>query len=72
MTKLADAIGCRVHFHLANHGADVRWFDQIKAPRSFQHVIDPAAAQFVRVMEQLKPINQEDYANNDERFALAA
>ncbi len=71
LTKLADAIGCRVHFHLANHGADVRWFDLIKGPRSFQHEIDPAAAQFVKVMDQLKPINQEDFIS-DEKFAIAA
>ncbi len=72
LTKLADAMGCRVHFHLDNHAADARWFDLAKAPRSFQHEIDPAAAQFVKMMGQLKPINQEDVANNDERFAFAA
>ncbi len=70
LTKLADAIGCRVHVHLANHEADVRWFEAFQTPRSFQREIDPRAAQFVRVMEQLKPINQEDF--NDQNFALAA
>ena len=70
LTKLADAIGCRVHVHLANHAADVRWFDVMQAPRMFQRSIDPAAAHFVKVMEQLKPINQETF--NDQKFALAA
>lgn len=70
LTKLADAVGCKVHLHLANHGAAVRWLDVYQRPTSFQREIDPATAQFVRVMEQLKPINQEEF--NDEKFALAA
>ena len=70
LTKLADALGCKVHLHLANHGADVRWFDLIKSARPIQHEIDPGVAQFVKVMEQM-PSNQEEYLN-DEKFALAA
>jgi len=70
LTKLADAVGCKVHLHLANHGADVRWFDVFQQPRAFQREIDPDAAQFMRVMSQLQPINQEQF--NDEKFALAA
>jgi transcriptional regulator with XRE-family HTH domain len=70
LTKLADALGCRVHVHLANHAADVRWFDVMQAPRTFQREIDPGAAQFVKVMEQLKPINQDAF--NDSKFAFAA
>ena len=70
LTKLAGAIGCKVHLHLANHDADVRWFDVFQQSRAYQRVIDPAAAQFADVMSQLKPINQEK--SNDEKFALAA
>lgn len=70
LTKLADAVGCKVHLHLANHAADVRWLDVFQQQRTFQREIDPGAAQFMRVMRQLKPINQERF--NDEKFALAA
>lgn len=70
LTKLADAVGCKVHLHLANHAADVRWLDVFQQQRTFQREIDPGAAQFMRVMRQLKPINQEEF--NDEKFALAA
>lgn len=70
LTKLADAVGCKVHLHLANHAADVRWFDVFQQQRTFQREIDPGTAQFMRVMRQLKPINQEKF--NDEKFALAA
>lgn len=70
LTKLAHAIGCKIHLHLANHDVDVRWFDVFQRQPAFRHEIDPAAAQFMRVMSQLKPINQDDF--NDSRFALAA
>ncbi|MDP3229517.1 MAG: helix-turn-helix transcriptional regulator [Acidovorax sp.] len=70
LTKLSDALGCKVHMHLASHGADVRWFDLIKSSRSTQHEINPDVAQFVKVMGQM-PSNQEEYLN-DEKFALAA
>ena len=70
LTKLADALGCKVHLHLANHDADVRWFDVFQQTHTFQREIDPATAQFERIMSQLKPINQERF--NDEKFALAA
>ncbi len=71
LTKLAHAIGCKVHLHLANHGADVRWFDVFQQQPAFKHEIDLAVpAQFMRVMSQLKPINQEDF--NDSQFAHAA
>ena len=70
LAKLAGAIGCKVHLHLANHDADVRWFDVFQQSPAYQRVLDPAAAQFAAVMSQLKPINQEK--SNDEKFALAA
>lgn len=68
LTKLADAVGCKVHLHLANHGADVRWFDVFQQ-RSFQREAATSTADFMRVMSQLKPINKRE---NDEKFALAA
>ena len=74
LTKFADAVGCKVHMHLANHGADVRWFDVFQQQRAFQREIDPGAAQFMRVMSQLKPIDQEKFteAFNDEKFTRTA
>lgn len=70
LTKFANAVGCKVHLHLANNGADVRWFDVFQQQRAFQREIDPGAAQFTRVMSQLKPIKREAF--NDEKFAFAA
>lgn len=70
LTKFANAVGCKVHLHLANNGADVRCFDVFQQQRAFQREIDPGAAQFTRVMSQLKPIKQEAF--NDEKFAFAA
>jgi len=70
LTKLADALGCNVHLHLANHDADVRWFDVFQQTHTFHREIDLATAQFERIMSQLKPINQERF--NDEKFTLAA
>jgi transcriptional regulator with XRE-family HTH domain len=68
LTKFADAVGCKVHLHLANHSADVRWFDVFQQ-QAFKREATPRATDFMRVMSQLKPINQEE---NDEKFALAA
>lgn len=70
LTKLADAVGCKVHLHLASNGIAVRWFDVFQQAHSFQREIDPATAQFKRVMSQLQPINQEAF--NDEKFARSA
>ncbi len=70
LTKLADAIGCKVHLHLASNGIAVRWFDVFQQTHAFQREIDPATAQFKRVMSQLKPISQD--ALNDEKFARSA
>lgn len=74
LTKLADAVGSKVHLHLANSGADVRWFDVLQQQRAFKREIDPSAAHFIRTMSQLKSIDQEKFveAGNDERFAFAA
>ncbi len=69
LTKLADAVGCKVHLHVANHDAGVRWFD-VHQSGAFQREFSPHAAQFVRVMDRLTPINQEEF--HDEKFALAA
>ena len=68
LTKLAGAVGCKVHLHLANNGADVRWFDVFQH-RTVQREMTPQAADFMRVMSQLQPVSQEE---NDEKFALAA
>ena len=68
LTKLADAVGCKVHLHLANQSADVRWFDVFQQ-RSVQRGISPKTAGFMRVMSQLKTISE---AENDEKFAFAA
>ena len=70
LTKFANAVGCKVHLHLANNGADVRWFDVFQQQRPFQREIDPSTADFMRVMGQLKTIQRE--TSNDKKFALAA
>lgn len=74
LTKLAEAVGSKVHLHLANNGADVRWFDVFQQQRAFKREIEPGAAQFMQTMSQLKPIDQEKFVEtcNDEKFALAA
>lgn len=68
LTKLADAVECKVHLHLASQGADVRWFDVFQQ-RSAHREIDPHVADFMRVMNELQPISE---AENDEKFAFAA
>jgi hypothetical protein len=65
---MANAVGCKVHLHLANHSADVRWFDVFQQ-RTVHREIDPQAADFMRVMSELQPISE---AENDEKFAFAA
>lgn len=70
LTKLADAVGCKVHLHLASNGIAVRWFDVFQQTHPFQREIDPATAQFKRVMSQLKPINQDNF--DDAKLTLAA
>lgn len=74
LTKLAEAVGSKVHLHLANHGADVRWFDVFQQQRAFKREIEPGTAHFMQTMSQLKPIDQEKFVEtcNDEKFALAA
>lgn len=69
LTKLADAVGCKVHLHLASNGIAVRWFDVFQQTHPFQREIDPATAQFKRVMGQLKPINQDNF--DDAKLTLA-
>lgn len=71
LTKLADAVGCKVHLHLASNGAAVRWFDVFQQQQSVQRQIDPAAAQFESFMKNLPSIDLET-SKNDEKFALAA
>jgi transcriptional regulator with XRE-family HTH domain len=70
LTKLADAVGCKVHLHLASNGAAVRWFDVFRK-QSLQREIDPAAGQFESFMKNLPSIVLET-SKNDEKFALAA
>ena len=74
LTKLAEAVGSKVHLHLANNGADVRWFDVFQQQRAFKREIESGAAHFVQTMSQLKQVDQERIveAADDERFALAA
>lgn len=68
LTKLADAVGCKVHLHLASQGADVRWFDVFQQ-RGLNREIAAHTSDFMRVMNVLQPISETE---NDEKFALAA
>ena len=74
LTKLADAVGSKVHLHLANNSADVRWFDVFKQQRPLQRELDPGAANFMQTMDNLKLMGEVQFTetSNDEKFALAA
>lgn len=53
LTKFAAAIGCKVHLHLAQQSADVRWFDVFQMARAAQQ--PASAANFAALRKQLKP-----------------
>ena len=74
LAKLADAVGSKVHLHLANHSADVRWFDVFKQQRTLKRGFEPGAADFLQTMSKLKPLVEVPLTeiSNDEKFALAA
>lgn len=67
MAKLAVALNCQIHFHLACKDARVRWFDVHQSQRK-SHWAD--AGRFVEIMQGVEAINQDGW--NDEKFALAA
>ena len=74
LTKLADAVGSKVHLHLANHKADVRWFDVFQQQRPHKRELDPGAAAFMQTMSRFKSISDVQLTEtlNDEKFAVAA
>ena len=74
LTKLADAVGSKVHLHLANHRADVRWFDVFQQQRPLKREFDPGAADFMQTMSRLELTGEVQFTEtlNDEKFALAA
>jgi transcriptional regulator with XRE-family HTH domain len=74
LTKLADAVGSKVHLHLATNGADVRWSDVPRKQGVCRRKLDPLATHVIQNPSQSKPSDQEIFleAGNDERFALAA
>lgn len=74
LAKLANATGCHVHLHLADNGANVRWFDVVQPARASVREAPQANAQFAKLMQQLKPPMQltQPELGHDQKFALAA
>ena len=74
LTKLADAVGSKVHLHLANHSADVRWLDVFQQQRPLKRKHDANAADFIQTMSRLKLTGEVQFTetSNDEKFAIAA
>lgn len=70
LAKLADAVSCKVHLHLAKNAASVRWFDVYHEARGNDRESIFDAEQFHRLLSN--PVTVEQAAPNDEKFALAA
>lgn len=70
LVKLADAIGCKVHLHLARASAKVRWFDVVHDAHPLLNGGRNDKFDFVSVRDRLAPIYLQE--SNDEKFALAA
>lgn len=70
LAKLADAVGCQVHLHLAKNAVSVRWFDVYHQARGSERESIFDADQFNRLLSN--PVTVEQETSNDEKFALAA
>jgi transcriptional regulator with XRE-family HTH domain len=74
IAKLAKAVGCKAHLHLAGNGANVRWFDV--HDRLDAHTTTRAyrggAIEFQRMMNALEPVNHGKYDEQGHTFAQAA
>ncbi len=71
LTKFADAIGCKVHLHLAQQSADVRWFDVFQMARPAQQHGSANAANFALLRKQLKRAPLATSSVNEELFDAA-
>lgn len=71
LTKFAAAIDCKVHLHLAQQSADVRWFDVFQMPRPAQQAVSTNAANFAALRKQLKPAPVADSFINEDLFYAA-
>lgn len=69
LTKFADAIGCKVHLHLAKQSADVRWLDVFQN-RTAPHV-SANVANFALLRERLQPAPVATCSVNEELFDAA-
>lgn len=70
LAKLAVALDCVVHLHLAKAAATVRWFDVFNETQNIHPVGATERFDFSRVLDQLQLVQQ--LTSNDEKFALAA
>lgn len=70
MAKLALALDCQIHLHLACKDARVRWFDVHQIRNKTCWAEEEHRGKFVKVFKSPSAVNQNDW--NDEKFALAA
>lgn len=68
LAKLASAVNCTVHLHLANNAADVRWFEVFCENKPKKQV--RTQGDFADLFLNLQPVYEG--VGNDEKFALAA
>lgn len=69
MTKLAQALQCQVHLHLASKEVKVRWLDVYAARQKHEHRENMGGAMFAKMKRESTVYESEP---NDERFAFAA
>ena len=71
IAKLALAVGCQPHAHLAMQGAQVRWFD-VMQQREAQPAKDRSIAGFGAMMKALEKTGRlHSGASNDRKFVAA-
>lgn len=69
IAKLALAVGCRPHVHLAVEGAQVRWFDvmQRREQAAVKERVAPAFGEMMKALEKTERL-PETGASNDHQF----
>jgi len=71
LTKFADAIGCKVHLHLAKQSADVRWFDVFQQPHRAARSPVSSTAHLALLRQRLQPVPLAASSVNEEVFDVA-
>lgn len=73
VAKLADAVQCKAHLHLAENSATVRWFDvhtKLDQPAHKSH--RAGAFEFMQMSQALVPVNNGSYDEQEHAFGAAA